>query len=79
MQNDYLTNKKKYDSVVQKKYNLKNESITNFINSKKPNNVDINKLLNKVKINEKNQKKEKLILLSIASLVVGVAGIISII
>jgi|TARA_B100000795_G_C22578525_1_gene352888 hypothetical protein len=79
MQNDYLTNKKKYDSVVQKKYNLKNKSITNFINSKKPNNVDINKLLNKVKINEKNQKKEKLILLSIASLVVGVAGIISII
>ena len=79
MQNDYLTNKKKYDSGVQKKYNLKNESITNFINSKKPNNIDINKLLNKVKINEKNQKKEKLILLSIASLVVGVAGIISII
>jgi len=79
MQNDYLTNKKKYDSVVQKKYNLKNKSITNFINSKKPNNVDINKLLNKVKINEKNQKKEKLILLSIAALVVGVAGIISII
>ena len=79
MQNDYLTNKKKYDSVVQKKYNLKNKSITNFINSKKPNNVDINKLLNKVKINEKNQKKEKLILLSIASLAVGIAGIISIV
>ena len=79
MQNDYLTNKKKYDSVVQKKYNLKNESITNFINSKKPNNVDINKLLNKVKINEKNQKKEKLILLSVASLAVGIAGIISVI
>ena len=79
MQNDYLNNKKKYDSVIQKKYNLKNKSSINFINSKKPNNVDINKLLNKVKINEKNQKKEKLILLSIASLVVGVAGIISII
>ena len=79
MQNDYLSNKKKYDSVIQKKYNLKNKPSTNFINSKKPNNVDINKLLNKVKINEKNQKKEKLILLSIASLVLGVAGIISVI
>lgn len=79
MQNDYLTNKKKYDSVVQKKYNLKNKSITNFINSKKPNNVDINKLLNKVKINEKNQKKEKLILLGVALLSVGIAGIISVI
>jgi hypothetical protein len=79
MQNDYLNNKKKYDSVIQKKYNLKNKSSINFINSKKPNNVDINRLLNKVKINEKNQKKEKLILLSIASLAVGIAGIISIV
>ena len=79
MQNDYLSNKKKFDTAAQNKYNLKNKISTNDINSKKANNVDINKLLNKVKISEKNQKKEKLILLSIASLVVGVAGIISII
>ena len=79
MQNDYLSNKKKFDTAAQNKYNLKNKISTNDINSKKANNVDINKLLNKVKINEKNQKKEKLILLSIASLAVGIAGIISIV
>tara|TARA_B110000116_G_scaffold141225_1_gene122407 strand:+ start:408 stop:647 length:240 start_codon:yes stop_codon:yes gene_type:complete len=79
MQNDYLSNKKKFDTAAQNKYNLKNKINTNDINSKKANNVDINKLLNKVKINEKNQKKEKLILLSVASLAVGIAGIISVI
>jgi len=79
MQNDYLSNKKKFDTAAQNKYNLKNKISTNDINSKKANNVDINKLLNKVKISEKNQKKEKLILLSVASLAVGIAGIISVI
>ena len=79
MQNDYLSNKKKFDTAAQNKYNLKNKINTNDINSKKANNVDVNKLLNKVKISEKNQKKEKLILLSVASLAVGIAGIISVI
>ena len=79
MQNDYLSNKKKFDSAVQEKYNIKNKISTNDVKSKKANNVDINKLLNKVKINEKNQKKEKLILLGVALLSVGIAGIISVI
>jgi hypothetical protein len=79
MQNDYLNNKKKYDSNIHKKFPIKNKFKSNFTNSKKVNIVDINKLLNKVKIEKKNQKKEKLILFAVALLVVSIGGIISII
>ena len=79
MQNDYLNNKRKYDSNIQKKYILKNRINLNSTNTKKPSNVNINKLLNKVKVDKKNQKKEKLIFLALATLVISIGGVISII
>ena len=79
MQNDYLNNKRKYDSSIQKKYILKNRINLNSTNTKKPSNVNINKLLNKVKADKKNQKKEKLIFLALATLVISIGGVISII
>ena len=79
MQNDYLNNKRKYDSNIQKKYILKNRINLNSTNTKKPSDVNINKLLNKVKVDKKNQKKEKLIFLALATLVISIGGIISII
>ena len=79
MQNDYLNNRRKYDSNIQKKYILKNRINLNSTNTKKPSNVNINKLLNKVKVDKKNQKKEKLIFLALATLVISIGGIISII
>ena len=79
MQNDYLNNKRKYDSNIQKKYILKNRINLNSTNTKKPSVVNINKLLNKVKVDKKNQKKEKLIFLALATLVISIGGIISII
>ena len=42
---------------------------------KTPINVDINKLLNRVKIEEKNRKKEKLIFFGIVSAAIGMMGI----
>ena len=55
-----------------------NEDIKNleqvfFVNQKV--NVDINKLLNRVKIKEKKEKKEKFIFLGAAILVLGLMGI----
>jgi hypothetical protein len=79
MQNDYLNNKRKYNSNIQKEYILKNRINLNSTNTKKPSNVNINKLLNKVKVDKKNQKKEKLIFLALATLVISIGGIISII
>ena len=42
---------------------------------KNPLNVDINKLLNRVKIEEKNRKKEKLIFFAIVLVAIGIMGI----
>ena len=42
---------------------------------KNPINVDINKLLNRVKIEEKNRKKEKLIFFGIVLAAIGIMGI----
>ena len=72
MQNDYLTNKKKYKLVKEKIIVSKPQ------NSIKPNIVDVNKLLNRVKLNEKKDKKENLILFSLIGAAVGTVGIISI-
>ena len=44
-----------------------------------PKNVDVNKLLNRIRINEKQKKKDNLILFISASLVVSVLGILIII
>jgi hypothetical protein len=70
MQNDYLSNKNIYTSNKHKKYFSQNH-----IKLKKKSNVDINKLLNSVKINERNKKKESWILFGLATLIVSVMGI----
>jgi len=70
MKNDYLSNKKKYSSDYDNKYELKTELIS------KPKIVDVNILLNKVKIKEKKLKVENLIVLSIIVLVISTIGIV---
>jgi hypothetical protein len=52
---------------------IKNLEQVSFVNKKV--NVDINKLLNRVKLKEKKEKKEKFIFLGIAILVLGLMGI----
>jgi hypothetical protein len=49
--------------------------IVNNNYKKNPINVDINKLLNRVKIEEKNRKKEKLIFFAIVLVAIGIMGI----
>jgi hypothetical protein len=69
MQNDYLNNKKNYSlNHLKINYPIKQKIL-------KPKNVDINELLNGVKINEKNKKKERLVFFGLATLLVGVMGI----
>ena len=62
MKNDYLNNKKKYSSYR----DLKNldKKLQNSI----PKNVDINKLLNRVKIKEKTIKRENWIMFGLTTL-----------
>ena len=43
-------------------------------NKKKISNVDINKLLNRVRLNEKNEKKEKFVFLGMGIFVVSLMG-----
>jgi len=69
MKNDYLSNKKNYKINKLNKYHSQKY---NIIKSK---NVDINRLLNSVKINEKNKKKENFILFGLATLVISAMGI----
>ena len=69
MLNDYLSNKKNYIlNKPQKNY----FSVPKTLKSKK---IDINVLLNKAKVEEKNKKKENLILFALTFFVVGVMGI----
>ena len=70
MQNDYLNNKRKYSLKADLKTTHKLEKIV------KSNNVDINKLLNRVKIDQRNKKKENLILISLISSVLVIIGTI---
>tara|TARA_B110000263_G_scaffold145966_1_gene126581 strand:+ start:1780 stop:2007 length:228 start_codon:yes stop_codon:yes gene_type:complete len=71
MQNDYLNNKKDYNSNKIKKYLLKGQ----YSVSQRPINVSINTLLNRIKIDEKNRKKENLILFGFVVLVISITGI----
>ena len=68
MLNDYLSNKKKF--ILNK--NKKNSYSKHNTISR---NVDINKLLNRIKISKKNEKKESWVLLALATLIIGVMGI----
>ena len=69
MQNDYLSNKKNYNINNRNKYHSQK------YDTSKSKNVDINKLLNGVKTNEKNIKKENWILFGLATLILLVTGI----
>ena len=75
MQNDYLNNKKNYSSNKIKKYPLQDQ----YSQSQRPNKVSINTLLNRVKIDEKNKKKENLILFGFVVLIISVAGIFTVV
>jgi len=69
MLNDYLSNKKNYIlNKPQKNY----FSVPKTLKSKK---IDINILLNKAKVEEKNKKKENLILFALTFLIISVVGI----
>ena len=70
MQNDYLINKKS----IKLKQEIKTLTSIEFLPKNK--SVDINKLLNRVKINEKKKKKENILMLGIATFIVGCSGII---
>ena len=71
MQNDYLNNKKNYSSNIIKKHLLQGK----YNYNQKPKNVSINTLLNRIKIDEKNRKKENLILFGFVVLVISITGI----
>ena len=70
MQNDYLSNKKKI--------NLNNEIKFLPLTQKdlKVSIVDINKLLNRVKIEEKNKVKKNLIIVAFLSFIISIFGLI---
>jgi len=69
MQNDYLSNKKNYNINNRNKYHSQK------YDTSKSKSVDINKLLNNVKVNEKNKIKENCIIFSLAMLILSVTGI----
>ena len=75
MQNDYLSNKKNYNLNKIKKKPLQGK----YSYSQKSKNVSINTLLNRVKIDEKNKKKENLILFGFVVLIISVAGIFTVV
>tara|TARA_B100000780_G_scaffold211062_1_gene150955 strand:+ start:862 stop:1086 length:225 start_codon:yes stop_codon:yes gene_type:complete len=68
MQKYYLHNYKVSLDVNEKKK-------TTILQKKQPINVDINRLLNRVKIEKKNKIKEKFSLFMLSSLTVGITGI----
>ena len=53
----------------------KKKDLIKIIVEKKTQNVDINRLLNRVKILKKNKMREKLIIFGIAILIVSLMGI----
>ena len=69
MSKSYLHN---HQATISEEEDVK---IVNNNYKKNPINVDINKLLNRVKIEEKNRKKEKLIFFGIVLAAIGIMGI----
>ena len=57
------------------KTSVSNDELVKIITKKNPINVDINKLLNRVKLEEKNKRKQKLIYFGIISAGVALMGI----
>tara|TARA_B100000795_G_C22528913_1_gene334313 strand:+ start:247 stop:474 length:228 start_codon:yes stop_codon:yes gene_type:complete len=68
MQKTYFYNRKLFDENKSKK------KLTQISNIKKKDVVDINILLNRVKIEKKNETKRKMIFFSFATLVVSLFG-----
>jgi len=68
MQKNYLHNNK----IIDKNFEAKYIQPTKLKNS--TTNVNINQLLNRVKINEQNQKKEKIIFLGCGILLISLMG-----
>jgi hypothetical protein len=68
MQKYYLHNYKVSSDEIEKKR-------TTILQKKQPTNVDINRLLNRVKIENKNKIKDKFTLFMLSSLAVGIMGI----
>ena len=75
MKNDYLSNKKNFELNKEKNFKhippVKKTSV-------KPITVNINTLLNRVKIKEQNKNRENLILLSMVATILSVIGFITI-
>ena len=57
------------------KTTVSNDELVKNNYKKKPISVDINKLLNRVKLEEKNKRKQKLIYFGIVSAVIALMGI----
>ena len=57
------------------KTSISNDELVKNNYKKNPKNVDINKLLNRVKLEEKNKRKQKLIYFGIVSAGVALMGI----
>ena len=57
------------------KTSVGNDELVKNNYKKNPINVDINKLLNRVKLEEKNKRKQKLIYFGIVSAVIALMGI----
>ena len=57
------------------KTSVSNDELVKNNYKKNPISVDINKLLNRVKLEEKNKRKQKLIYLAIVSAVISLMGI----
>ena len=67
MQNNIFHNNKKNDFKI--------SSPTNTLLIDKKQNTDINKLLNRLKVNQKNEKKNKIIFLSSGILFISLTGL----
>ena len=72
MRSSYLNKDKYKDSIETKEFTLSESSLP------KSKTVDINILLNRIKIDSGKQKKEKLILFGIVVLVICMTGIFTV-
>jgi len=66
--------KKIFHNDIVSDQDLKFKKKPQTFNKKEISNVDINKLLNRVRLNEKNEKKEKFVFLGMGIFVVGLMG-----
>ena len=72
MINDYLNNKKDF---FKKKTN--DNKITRQLKLSPKSKVDINKLLNRVKVEKKKKRKENLVIIGLVGSAITIIGIIS--